>query len=175
MYTDEQRRQHICGLQQDLRIIQGSAAGPKISGTYDAPTTEAVKHFQQQNHLPVTGQTDIGTWDMIVQQANAIRSRTAQPLAVRIFPNAAQVVLPGDHGRFLYILQGMFNGLLAQFPACLPLVYTGIYDAATENAVAALQRSAGLPANGRLDASTWNAFAHLYSNDGLQTDNFIDQ
>lgn len=175
MYTDEQRREHICGLQQDLRVIQGSAAGPKISGTYDEATTQAVKRFQQQNHLPVTGQTDIQTWDMIVQQANAIRSRTAQPLAVRIFPNAAQVVLPGDRGRFLYILQGMFNGLLAQFPTCLPLVYTGIYDAATEHAVSILQRSAGLPVNGRLDASTWNAFAHLYSNDGLQTDNFLDQ
>lgn len=176
MYTEEQRRSHVRGLQQDLRVIDAAFDEPlpRISGVYDEPTEQAVRRFQQRFGLPVTGKADLSTWDRIVQESNLIRSRTALPLAVRIFPNAALTAAPGDHGRFLYILQGILNGLTGQFPALPPLAYTGVYDPSTERAVAALQRTAGLRTTGRLDADTWNALAHLYSHVGLRADNFLD-
>ena len=176
MYTEEQRRAHVRGLQQDLRMIQNAQnlPLPKISGVYDAPTVQAVRQFQLRAGLPVTGETDLSTWDRIVQEANHLRAQTALPLAVRIFPGAAQVAAPGDRGRFLYILQGILNGLSAQYPALLPLPYTGVYDAATERAVRRLQQNSGLPATGRLDAATWNALAYLYSHAGLRAENFLE-
>ena len=168
MYTEEQRREHIRGLQQDLRVIQAAqdAPLPKISGVYDSLTEDAVRRFQRQSGLPVTGKTDLTTWDRIVQQANSTRSRTALPLAVRVFPSALYRVGPGDQGRFLYILQGILNGLAAVYSNLSPLPYTGVYDDATARSISALQRASGLRATGRLDADTWNALAYLYSHVG---------
>ncbi len=170
MYTDEQRQEHIRGLQQDLRVIQAAQDGPlpKISGVYDALTEDAVRRFQRQQGLPVTGRTDLTTWDRIVHAANRARSQTALPLAVRVFPSALQLVEPGDQGRFLYILQGILNGLADTYANMPAIPYSGVYDDATEQSVTALQRAAGLPATGRLDADTWNALAHLYSHVGTR-------
>lgn len=170
MYTDEQRREHIRGLQQDLRVLQAAqdAPLPVISGVYDSLTENAVRRFQQQYGLPVTGQTDLTTWDRIVQEANRARSSVALPLAVRVFPSALLQVGPGDQGRFLYILQAILNGLAAEYGNFPPLEYTGVYDEPTAGAVLLLQRTAGLRPTGRLDAGTWNALAHLYSNVGLR-------
>ncbi|MBS6546895.1 MAG: peptidoglycan-binding protein [Clostridiaceae bacterium] len=176
MYTQEQRRAHVRGLQQDLRVVQAALGEPlpKVSGVYDDATEHAVQRFQRHFGLPVTGKADLSTWDRIVQEANLVRSRTAIPLAVRVFPSALQIVAPGDHGRFLYILQAMLNGLSAQYPALLPIPYTGIYDDATERAIRQLQQSCGLPVTGRLNADTWNTLAHLYSHIGLRSEDFLD-
>lgn len=165
MYTDEQRASHISGLQQDLRVIHAKFNDvlPKISGVYDSFTEDAVKRFQRRFGLPVTGKTDLTTWDRIVHESNLIRSQTAIPLAVRVFPCAAHTVSFGDSGRFIYILQAILNGLSERFSYLSPVDYTGIYDKPTENAVKALQKNAGLRPTGQLDVETWNAIAFLYS------------
>lgn len=176
MYTEDQRRAHVRGLQMDLRVIQAALGEPmpKVSGVYDIETEQSVRRFQRRFGLPVTGQADLSTWDRIVQEANLVRSRTALPLAVRVFPSAVQIVSPGDHGRFVYILQGILNGLAMQYPDLLPLPYTGVYDEQTVRAVRRLQQSAGLRTTGLLDADTWNALAHLYSHVGLRSEDFLD-
>src|SRR5699024_8560140 len=98
MYSDEQRIEHIRGLQQDLRVIhaKNDESLPKISGVYDVLTEDAVKRFQRRFGLPVTGKTDLTTWDKIVHESNLIRSKNSIPLAVRVFPNAMYVVSLGD-------------------------------------------------------------------------------
>lgn len=176
MYTEDQRRAHVRGLQMDLRVIQAALGEPlpKISGVYDIETEQSVRRFQRRFGLPVTGQTDLSTWDRIVQEANLVRSRTALPLAVRVFPSAVQIVALGDRGRFVYILQSILNGLAMQYPDLLPIPYTGVFDEPTERAVRRLQQSAGLRTTGRLDADTWNALAHLYSHVGLRSEDFLD-
>ena len=58
MYTDAQKRSHIFDLQTFLRRIQqaeGSAAPLVPDGIWDAKTAAAVREYQQQNCLPVTG------------------------------------------------------------------------------------------------------------------------
>ncbi len=166
MYSDEQRMEHIRGLQQDLRVIhaKNDELLPKISGVYDVLTENAVKRFQRRFGLPITGKTDLTTWDKIVHESNLIRSKNAIPLAVRVFPNAMFIVSTGDTGRFIYILQGILNGLAIEFPYLPKIDYTGIYDCNTEQAVKILQKNSGLPSTGKLDADTWNAISFLYSN-----------
>lgn len=165
MYRQEQNRAHILGLQKDLRMLcaQTGDPQPSISGRYDAATREAIRRFQLRHHLPVTGKTDLSTWDHIVHEANQMRSRIALPLAVRIFPHTGLTIRLGDSGRFIYLLQAMLNSLRTQFPALLPLSYTGIYDHATELVVFALQHAAALPETGRLNAQTWRVLAQLYT------------
>ena len=70
----------------------------------------------------------------------------------------------GDTGRFVYILQGILNGLAIEFPYLPKIDYTGVYDCNTEQAIKILQKNSGLPSTGKLDAATWNAISFLYSN-----------
>lgn len=173
MYTDEQKTSHISGLQQDLRVIHNKYNDilPKISGVYDSSTEDAVKRFQQRFGLPITGQTDLNTWDRIVHESNLIRSQKAIPLAVRVFPNAAYTATLGDQGRFIYILQAILNGISSRFSYLPSVEYTGTYDNATQDFVKSLQKNAGLPITGNLNADTWNAIAFLYSHVGHSIDN----
>lgn len=166
MFSDEQLIEHIRGLQQDLRVINAKHDEllPKISGVYDVLTEDAVKRFQRRFGLPITGKTDLTTWDKIVHESNLIRSKNSLPLAVRVFPNAMYVVSLGDTGRFIYILQGILNGLAIEFPYLPKIDYTGVYDCNTEQAIKILQKNSGLPPTGKLDAATWNSISFLYSN-----------
>ena len=68
MYTDAQKRGHIFDLQTFLRRIQqaeGSAAPLVPDGIWDAKTAAAVRDYQQQNDIPVTGTADFRTWTAI--------------------------------------------------------------------------------------------------------------
>lgn len=176
MYIEEQTRAHICGLQKDLRVIHAASGDtlPPVSGVYDSLTEEAIREFQARHGLPITGKTDLSTWDRVVHEANLHRSRTALPLAVRVFPHATLTVGMGDSGRFVYILQAMLNGFTAQLSDLLPLPYTGVYDPPTARVVSTLQQSAGLPATGKINAETWNMLAQLYSHFILHTENILD-
>ena len=65
MYTDEQRRRHIYDLQTFLRRIQRDQGYPNPiapDGIFGPETAAAVRDFQRQNSLPVTGAADYGTW-----------------------------------------------------------------------------------------------------------------
>lgn len=42
------------------------------TGIYDKPTESAIKDFQMRNSLPVTGNTDVLTWNSIANQYNFI-------------------------------------------------------------------------------------------------------
>ena len=82
MYTDAQKRSHIFDLQTFLRRIQqaeGSAAPLVPDGIWDAKTAAAVREYQQQNCLPVTGIADQRTW-------NAIYATYAALIAPMHFP-----------------------------------------------------------------------------------------
>ena len=68
MYTDEQRRKTtFIDLQTFLRRIQREPGShpSRIApdGIFGAETAAAVRDFQRQNSLPVTGAADFGTWD----------------------------------------------------------------------------------------------------------------
>ena len=41
-------------------------------GEYDAATTDAVREFQKRNRLPVTGATDLSTWNTVTDQFNSL-------------------------------------------------------------------------------------------------------
>lgn len=45
---------------------------PKVTGTYDQGTADAVRTLQESLFLPVTGQVDILTWNAITDRFNAL-------------------------------------------------------------------------------------------------------
>lgn len=45
---------------------------PKVTGTYDQETADAVRTLQESLFLPVTGQVDVLTWNAIADRFNAL-------------------------------------------------------------------------------------------------------
>lgn len=167
MYSEEQRRQHIYDLQTFLRRIQQEAGLPRPlarDGVYGSETAGAVREFQRQNGLPVTGAADFDTWTLIYAQYVPLALGDALPAAAQFFPPQAEAVLrPGSKGGAVYVLQLMLNTMAAHF-ANMPLIaISGEYDADTADAVSRAQAHLRLPQTGETDRATWNALAAFHN------------
>lgn len=57
---------------QELSALYGSFDGVTTSGIYDEMTANAIRRFQSQNRLPVTGEVDLLTWNSLADQYNLI-------------------------------------------------------------------------------------------------------
>ena len=82
----------IRSLQTMLRVIAAAdEAIPQVvpDGIYGVNTTAAVREFQRQYDLPVTGQTDNATWNQIVAvfTLSSPSVLPAEPLHIRWTPN----------------------------------------------------------------------------------------
>lgn len=116
------------------RLLRQQGATIPVGGVFDAATRDAVAAFQAARGLTVSGQVDTATW---------IRLRI--PLA------------PGASGEAVKALQRQLNEKRAA-----RLRLTGVYDAATRDAVAAFQRHARLTPTGAVDGLTWRTLiSHL--------------
>lgn len=165
-YNETQHRVAVRSLQRDLRVL-GLAGRIEplipVSGVYDHATVAAVRNFQQKFGLPVTGDTDLNTWEAIVNASNRARRDASPGMPVHIFPDAEFALRPGDRGRLVLLVQTLLNGLTPHFHSLPAVPYSGEYDAQTAAAVAALQRTMRLPATGVLDHATWDGLASLYT------------
>lgn len=105
-----------------------------VTGLFDDATLTAVRAFQSDAGLPVTGHADPGTW-----------TRLRVPLSAR------------SRGQAVVAMQVLLNEKRRA-----GLVLSGTYDRATREAVRAFQRHAGLSATGAADPLTWRTLlAHL--------------
>ena len=117
MYTDAQKCSHIFDLQTFLRRIQqaeGSAAPLVPDGIWDAKTAAAVREYQQQNCLPVTGIADQRTWNAIYATYAALVAADALPMQTAFFPPESDAVLkPGAKSPTVYVLR-----IITGLPPC---------------------------------------------------------
>ena len=142
-------------------------------GIYGPNTVQAVREFQRQNNLPVTGETDNATWNKLVA-VYTVQSPSvlpAAPVTVRWTPN--RTLAAGSRNSHLFLIQSMLQSL-ARFYANVPaLTVTGVHDAPSVAAVKWLQRLAALPQTGEIDQTTWAYLSGLYtlaSGDGEAAD-----
>ena len=167
MYTDEQRRRHIYDLQTFLRRIQRDQGYPNPiapDGIFGPETAAAVRDFQRQHSLPVTGAADYGTWTAIYQAYRVLLSGDTLPESVTFFPSGAAAELKtGDKGPSVFVLQLMLGTALPHFSISAPVPLTGEYVADT---VAGVRRAQGvflLPQTGVTDRATWEALALFHN------------
>ena len=113
MYTDAQKRSHIFDLQTFLRRIQqseGNATPLVPDGLFGAQTAAAVREYQQQHCLPVTGIADQRTWNAIYASYAALITADALPMQTAFFPPESDTVLkPGAKSPSVYVLQLMLS------------------------------------------------------------------
>lgn len=167
MYTDEQRRRHIFDLQTFLRRIQraqGYARPIAADGIFGPETASAVRDFQRQNGLPVTGTADYDTWTAIYLAYLALLAGDVLPAAVSFFPAGANAALSaGDRGASVFVLQLMLNTAMPHFANAAPVPLTGEYDADTTAGVRRAQGIFLLPQTGVTDRATWEALALFHN------------
>ena len=138
------KRSHIFDLQTFLRRIQqseGSAAPLVPDGIWDAKTAAAVRDYQQQNCLPVTGTADQRTWNAIYATYAALIAADALPMQTAFFPPESNAVLkPGAKSPTVYVLQLMLCESAPHYNRIAAVPLTGEYDADTQSAVRHAQK-----------------------------------
>ena len=131
-------------------------------GIYGPETVTAVSTFQRIHGLPVTGVTDLRTWEAIHAAYEPALILTDEAQALEIVLNPNQVIRKGEQHPNVRILQAMLAVLSEIYESIGAPSHTGILDDATSNSLADFQMLSGLPMTGRLDKVTWKHLALHY-------------
>ena len=169
MPTTEQQRDYIREIQRYLRTVSqhnGKTPTVGIDGIYGNETAAAVSEFQRQFGLPVNGDVDKATFDLL-RDTHLIGS-TAKSAAVPIngFPNTDMRLIPNSSGFEVYFLQVMIDVLRNYYENITPVKISGIYDRATQNAVNMIFAAAGESngTSGTDGRAAWDAVTRLFNN-----------
>ncbi|MBQ8683981.1 MAG: peptidoglycan-binding protein [Clostridia bacterium] len=160
------RAAYIRELQSYLRTVQRYRTGSTLvpaDGIFGSRTTAAVREFQQEEGLPVTGIVDRATWDALYLAYLAVLTILSPPKPIQVYQTPETALVPGDQGDGVAFLQVMLRRLAQRFPGIrAETVITGVYSPVTAQAIAAVQRLSGLPETGNTDRATWEAVTRLY-------------
>ncbi|MBQ7981036.1 MAG: peptidoglycan-binding protein [Oscillospiraceae bacterium] len=141
-YTDEDKKSHIYEVQDYLRrIARDNEKIPLVipSGVYDERTEEAIRRFQREYGLPVTGKVDRETWEKLYEVYLQTEEYYAELISILPIINADENLKQGERGFDIYILQAMLNTVFSRY-ANIPLLdIDGIYGEKTADAVRHLQ------------------------------------
>ena len=126
-----------------------------VDGKFGAATTAAVKQFQTYFGLTSDGVVGRTTWNKLYEVYNDIANRLLSPsLRPGEYPG---ILRRGSSGTAVRELQ-FYLYLLSAYESSIPAVsIDGSFGAATENAVRAYQRFAGLTVDGIVGRATWES------------------
>ena len=157
-------RPYIIELQGYLRTIQRARQGNTTvpqDGYYGPNTTKAVRQFQQEEGLPVTGQVDSATWEALYRVYAAIIT-SAQP-PTPIAGKGSAPLTEGDRGDPVLFLNAMIGRLARVYDNILYTPPDALYTASTAYAVRGIQEWANLPVTGETDTATWDIITTVYN------------
>lgn len=165
MTEDPVLNQPIKSLQLMLKTISyalGTIPIVNPDGIFDSATEEAVRAFQREYDLPVTGVADEETFNRIVEIYQVAQELISLAQAPVIHYPATLTISPGQFHPHIYLVQAMFTAIHNEFPEFKALDLTGTLDRDTEYNLRLLQERAGFPVSGVLDKPTWNRLNLLY-------------
>jgi len=138
------RGEKVKQVQTNLKQL-GYFTYPEITGYYGTITADAVRRFQKDNGLPVTGSVDSTTFGRI---EDAVKKKTAPPAE----ENRTSIYLTiGTRGEEVKRVQTKLKQLgYFTYPEI-----TGYYGTITADAVRRFQKDAKLQANGIVDSQTY--------------------
>ena len=139
-------------VQEKLKILGYYPGG--ISGVYDAATKDAVKEFQYENGLSITGSVDERTMAQLYAKADA----AVDEMPMSEMTKAKPTLHKGDKGASVAELQVELNQLGYNAGAV-----DGIYGPKTEAAVKKFQADNGLVVDAVVGPKTWSVLDYLYA------------
>lgn len=169
-YQNDDIKAAIMQIQEFLRELQISGDGNvtvPVDGIYGEVTAEAVRKFQRENSLPITGTVDKATYDLLYEKALEAEFERSEPLPLYIFTNG-QSVTRGEKSDFVMLLQIMLNALTIAYDDFSPLEINGVFGEEMENAVRLFQMRNNIPATGIVDKRTWNMLVQNFNKYGMK-------
>lgn len=155
----------ITSLQQMLRTVSFVIEGyPSViqDGIYGASTEEAVRTFQRNFNLPVTGQVDYTTFLAIVEAYDdAIEQLNILNGPVQRFP-VSLTIIPGQSHPVVYLVQGMLSALHDIYPEIKKSPLSGTVDPVTAENIRFIQTVSGIPVTGAINSQTYQRIVALY-------------
>lgn len=165
---NENKAAAVDNLQRHLRMLSyfDKRIPPvPIDGVFGTATEKAVRAFQKDEGLPVTGRVDQKTWELLCNCCSQEQKAHAAPTALAVFPRLPEdyCVNAGDKLFLVEIIQYVLSELamLYEWPETPEI--SGVYDEATACAVRLFQQRNGLPETGGVDHATWNALAAAHN------------
>ena len=152
------------------RISQNYPAIPKINpvdGVFAESTENAVRAYQRIFNLDVDGVVGEQTWNSLARVFVAVKDLAelqSEGLTFAAITSAFPGFLQtGDESASVANVQYML-GVVSAFNSEIPEPDRhGVYDEATEEAVAAYQQCQNLPQTGSVDEKTWDALYDSYA------------
>ena len=137
------------------RTVYSSLNNVTVDGVFGAATAAAVKKFQSYFGLTSDGVVGRTTWNKLYEIYNDIANKL---LSSSLRPGEYPGILQrGSSGTAVRELQ-FYLYLMSAYESSIPAVsIDGSFGAATENAVRAYQRFAGLTVDGIVGRTTWNS------------------
>ena len=162
--------QPVRSLQQMLRTIaESDSRHPSVvpDGIYGPDTIAAVSYFQRRYGLPVSGVTDLATWETIVPVYEDARVDILEAEPIAIILNPGEVIRRGEQNANIYLVQAILTVLSESYSSITPPGMTGILDVATSDSLSSFQQLNQLPMTGELDKKTWKYLALHYPSAAL--------
>lgn len=135
-----------------------------IDGVFGPATTAAVSAAQSTFELPVTGEVDFATWDVLYRTyLGFLATIPFQYVEGNVLPYPGVPLRLGSQDDSVRVLQEYLNFIAARIPEIPSVSPTGYFGEQTQNAVLAAQGFLGIPQSGTVASVTWSAIADLYS------------
>lgn len=167
-------QQPIRDLQTMLRVLaRDDERLPTVvpDGIYGQTTLGAVTEFQRLYGLPMTGVTDLETWDAIYAQYEKALIRIDKAEPIEIIMNPSEEFRLGDEGPYIYLMQSMLIWLSQGHDSITRPDHTGVFDGKTQTALMGFQRLSGLPETGTLDKISWKNLSRQFTLDAHHRSN----
>ena len=164
----ENEREAVRALQRYLRQLSyfhEEIGEVPVDGIFDRDTAAALRAFQALEGLPRTGKADLETWERLVAAYEASLESRRTPARMAYFPQIPEnyAVEVGEAQFLVAVIQNALHELSTVYEGLDDVPQSGVYDAATAEAVKRFQAVYGLPATGAVDRTTWNALADAYN------------
>ena len=168
MPQHDNQKEAIRNLQRYLRQLayfDDTLGEVPIDGIFDSATEDALRAFQETEHLPLTGRADLATWEALFAAYNRSLEQKAPPKQIAHFPRLPEnyTIEVGEVQFLVSVIQNALRELSAIYDDLGEVPLSGEYDEATARAVRVFQEKQGLPATGSVDRTTWNALADAYN------------
>lgn len=165
IYRKNDKSENIKEIQGYLyNISHFSDTIPEVhpDGVFGNTTGNAVRAFQAEYSLPVTGEVDSSTYDTLTVVYRNLKK--CHPEKINVFPGCDGFMLSeGDCNHAVYFLQIMLNELKHIFREIPETDINGVYDRKTSDAVRFMQSISRFPETGKTDKYTWNNIVRIFN------------
>lgn len=164
-FTEKDAIRNLQTYLRRLSYMDDDMINAPIDGIFEEKTRDAVRQFQRNNDLPVTGIADRQTWDAIYQEYLRELERIALPDPIIPFPSypVHYRIKSGEESFLVSIVQHMLQELSTLYDTFDGVKINGRYDGVTANAIKDFQLRNSLAPTGEVDKATWNELSRIYN------------